>query len=62
MFDDMGDPELMADGYRPVAAIVIYQYHLVYDIERNFSIGFTQGKLRIISGQDNDQFFAFNHT
>src|ERR1700722_13552402 len=62
MFDDMGDSELMADVDRPVAAVVIYQYYLVYDIERDFSIGFTEGKLRIIGGEDNDQFFAFNHT
>src|SRR5580658_1936419 len=61
MPDDMGDPQLAGHGDGPVTAVVVHQHHLIDDIERDLRIGLAEGKLCVIGGENDDQFFSFYH-
>ena len=42
VFDDVMDTQLVGQGHGAVPAVVVHQYHFVYDLERYLRVGLAQ--------------------
>jgi hypothetical protein len=55
------DTQFLCDGHRVIAAGVVGQYHIVYDVMWNFGIGLPQCSRGVVRRKDNRYFAPGDH-